>query len=188
MITKEKLLQVLQNPNFLTLFRMGTVPVIILLLLVPNKLTCFLAALFFSAAAITDYLDGFFARRMGLESNLGKIMDPIADKLLVSSTFIMMASLHWIPAWLVCIFIGREMAVTGLRCVIAENRQDVSASKLGKYKRGFQIAAIIPLLIHYSYLGINFNGIGEFFLWGGLIFSVWSGADYFFRFRKLIEL
>ena len=111
----------------------------------------------FSAAAITDYLDGFFARRRGLESTFGKIMDPVADKLLVSSAFIMMASLGWIPAWVVCVIIGREMAVTGLRNIIADKGEDVSSSNLGKYKTGFQIAAIIPLLFHYPYFGDQFS-------------------------------
>jgi CDP-diacylglycerol--glycerol-3-phosphate 3-phosphatidyltransferase len=113
-------------------------------------------------------------------------MDPVADKLLVSSALIMMASLGWIPAWLVCVIIGRELAVTGLRNLIAQNKEDVSASSLGKYKTGFQIAAIIPLLLHYPYLGFDLHLIGMFFLWGALAFTIWSGADYFLRFRRLL--
>ncbi len=187
MFPPERIKKILSEPNNLTMFRMAAAPIIVLLLLIPNQFTTFMAALFFSAAAITDYLDGFFARRNGMVSNLGKIMDPVADKLLVSSTFIMLASLAWIPAWLVCIIIGRELAVTGLRNVIAENNMDVSASELGKYKTGFQIAAIIPLLIHFPYFGISFNGIGMFFLWGALILTIWSGVDYFVRFRNLLQ-
>jgi CDP-diacylglycerol--glycerol-3-phosphate 3-phosphatidyltransferase len=182
-----KLKALFKDPNALTLFRIIATPLIVVLLIIPNGFTSFLAALFFSAAAITDYFDGYLARRYGLVSNLGKVMDPVADKLLVSSTLIMMTSLGWIPAWVVCIIIGRELAVTGLRNIIAENRQDVSASNLGKYKTGFQIAAIIPLLIHYSYLGINFHVIGMFFLWGALIYTLWSGVDYFVRFRNLLH-
>ena len=182
-----KLKALLKDPNALTLFRIIATPLIVVLLLVPNGFTAFLAALFFSAAAITDYFDGYLARRYGLVSNLGKVMDPVADKLLVSSTLIMMTSLGWIPAWVVCIIIGRELAVTGLRNIIAENKLDVSASNLGKFKTGFQIAAIIPLLVHYSYLGINFHVIGMFFLWGALIYTLWSGVDYFVRFRNLLH-
>jgi CDP-diacylglycerol--glycerol-3-phosphate 3-phosphatidyltransferase len=100
----------------------------------------------------------------------------------------MITSHNWIPAWMVCIIIGRELAVTGLRNLIAGEGEDVSASWLGKYKTGFQIAAIIPLLFHYPYFGINLHGIGYFFLIGALIFTVWSGADYFIRFRKLLEM
>jgi CDP-diacylglycerol--glycerol-3-phosphate 3-phosphatidyltransferase len=163
------------------------IPVIVIFLLQTGRLATFLAALLFSLAAITDYLDGYYARKTGMISNLGKVMDPVADKLLVSSAFIMLTSHGWIPAWMVCIIIGRELSVTGLRSIIAERGEDVSATSLGKYKTGFQIASLIPLLLHYPYFGINFHAIGMFFLWGALIFTVWSGADYFIRFRKLLN-
>ncbi|MFC1858242.1 CDP-diacylglycerol--glycerol-3-phosphate 3-phosphatidyltransferase [Thermodesulfobacteriota bacterium] len=188
MLSGDRIKQVLSHPNSLTLYRVAAIPAIVILLLFPNKFCTFLAAVLFSAAAITDYLDGFFARKLGLVSNFGKVMDPVADKVLVSSAFIMLASHGWVPAWMVCIIIGRELAVTGLRNIVAEHKEDVSASNLGKYKTGFQIAAIIPLLIHYPYLGINFHGIGTFFLWGALIFTLWSGADYFIRFRRLLSI
>jgi CDP-diacylglycerol--glycerol-3-phosphate 3-phosphatidyltransferase len=160
----------------------------VILLLFPNRLSALIAALLFSAAAITDYLDGFYARRQGLVSNFGKVMDPVADKLLVSSAFIMLASHGWVPAWMVCIIIGRELAVTGLRNIIAEKGEDLSASNLGKYKTGFQIAAIIPLLIHYPLFGINVQAVGWLFLWGALVFTIWSGADYFVKFRRLFHI
>lgn len=176
----------LSHPNFLTMCRVAAIPGIILLMLSPNRLSSFTAAILFSAAAITDYFDGFFARSRGLTSEFGKLMDPLADKLLVSSAFIMIVSQGWIPGWIVCIIIGREIAITGLRNVMVDNNEDVSASNLGKYKTGFQIAAIIPLLIHYPYFGINFHGIGMFFLWGALIYSVWSGLDYGYRFKRFI--
>lgn len=156
-------------------------------MLFPSRVFTFIAAILFSAAAITDYLDGYIARTRGLVSTLGKVMDPVADKLLVSSAFIMLSSLGWVPAWVVCIIIGREIAVTGLRNIIAERGEDVSASNLGKYKTGFQIAAIIPLLIHYPFLGLDPQPVGLFFLWGALGFTVWSGADYFFKFRRLLR-
>ena len=177
----------LSHPNNLTLYRIAAIPIIVILLLFPNRFCTFIAALLFSAAAITDYLDGFFARKNGLVSNLGKVMDPLADKLLVSSTLIMISSHGWIPAWIVCIIIGREFAVTGLRNVIGESKQDVSASRLGKYKIGFQIAAIIPLLLHYPYFGIFFHQIGMFFLWLAMVLTIWSGVDYFIRFRHLLK-
>ena len=177
----------LTHPNTLTFFRIIAVPVIVVLLMMPNRLTAFVAGLIFSAAAITDYFDGYLARRYGLVSNLGKVMDPVADKLLVSCSLIMLTSLGWMPAWIACIIIGRELAVTGLRNIIAQNKMDVSASSLGKYKTGFQIAAIIPLMFHYPALGFDFQAIGMFFLWGALAFTVWSGADYFLRFRKLLR-
>ncbi len=183
----ESLQNLINGPNKLTLFRIATVPIIVILLLFPTEVCTFIAALLFSAAAITDYLDGFIARKRGLVSTLGKVMDPIADKLLVSSAFIMLTSLGWIPAWIVCIIIGRELAVTGLRNIIAEKGEDISASNLGKYKTGFQIAAIIPLMIHYPTWGLNVQAIGTPFLWGALAFTIWSGADYFVRSRTLFQ-
>jgi len=177
----------LSHPNMLTLFRIAAVPIIVVLMLFPNRVCAAVAALLFSAAAITDYLDGYIARRQGLVSSLGKVMDPVADKLLVSSAFIMLTSHGWVPAWMVCVIIGREIAVTGLRNIIAERGEDVSASNLGKYKTGFQIAAVIPLLIHYPFWGLDPHAVGSFFLWGALAFTIWSGADYFFKFRRLLQ-
>ncbi len=182
----DKAKELLSHPNFLTMCRVAAIPGIILLMLCPSRLSAFMAALLFSAAAITDYFDGFFARSLGLTSEFGKLMDPLADKLLVSSALIMIVSHEWIPGWVICIIIGREIAITGLRNVMAENNEDISASNLGKYKTGFQIAAIIPLLIHYPYFGINFHGIGMFFLWGALIYTVWSGLDYGYRFKRFL--
>ena len=187
MAFQERIKEAFGNPNALTLFRITAVPVIIGLMYAPNRLTCLLAGLIFSAAAITDYFDGHLARTKGLVSNFGKVMDPLADKLLVASTLIMLSKWQWVPAWAVCVIIGRELAVTGLRSIIAQNRMDVSASWLGKYKTGFQIAAMIPLLFHYSFLTINMNAIGMFFFLVALVFTIWSGIDYFMRFRKLLQ-
>ncbi|MGD8740600.1 MAG: CDP-diacylglycerol--glycerol-3-phosphate 3-phosphatidyltransferase [Desulfobacterales bacterium] len=183
----QKFQNLFSGPNQLTLFRIAAVPIIIILLLFPNRICTFIAALLFSAAAITDYLDGFLARKRGQVTTLGKVMDPVADKLLVSSAFIMLASLGWVPAWIACIIIGRELAVTGLRNIIAEKGEDLSASNLGKYKTGFQIAAIIPLMIHYPFWGLKVQIIGTLFLWGALVFTIWSGADYFIRSRGLLQ-
>ena len=187
MFPSKRIKKIVSHPNCLTLFRVAAVPVIVVLLLFPNRLFVFVAALLFSVAAITDFLDGFFARRRGLVSNFGKVMDPLADKLLVSSAFIMLASLGWIPAWIVCIIIGRELAVTGLRNIAAQQGKHISASRLGKYKTGFQIAAIIPLLIHFQYFTIDFHAIGTVFLWAALGLTLLSGVDYFYRFRSLLQ-
>jgi CDP-diacylglycerol--glycerol-3-phosphate 3-phosphatidyltransferase len=179
--------EIFSNPNNLTLFRIAAVPLIVILLLFPGRLFTFVAAVLFTVAAITDFLDGFFARRKGLVSTFGKVMDPLADKLLVSSAIIMLASLGWIPGWIVCIIIGRELAVTGLRNIAAQQGQDISSSRLGKYKTGFQIAAIIPLLIHYQHFTIDFHAIGSIFLWVALAMTLLSGADYFIKFRGLMQ-
>ena len=184
----DKIKNIVLTPNFMTLSRIVAVPVIVMLLFYETKITTFSAAILFSIASITDYLDGYLARTRGLVTKLGKILDPMADKLLVSSTLVMLVSLGFMQAWIACIIIGRELAVTSLRCVLIENGQDVAASWLGKYKTGFQIAAIIPLTMHYNYIGINFNAIGMFFLYGALIFTVWSGLDYFIKARKFLLL
>jgi CDP-diacylglycerol---glycerol-3-phosphate 3-phosphatidyltransferase len=184
----EKFGKLLRDPNSLTLFRIAAAPGIVVLLLFPNSRICtFVAAVLFSLAAITDYFDGYFARLRGMESAFGKAMDPLADKLLISCSLIMLASLGWIPGWVVCVIIGRELAITGLRGMISEKGADVSASNLGKYKTGFQIAAMIPLMLHFPYFGVNLHAVGMFFLWGALVLSLWSGIDYLVRFGKLID-
>ena len=186
MTRAEKIKNMVLTPNFLTLSRIAAVPVIMVLLMFDNRVSTLIAASLFSLASVTDYFDGYLARTRGLVSRLGKILDPLADKLLVSSTLIMLVSLGFIPGWIVCIIVGRELAVTGLRCVLIENNQDVAASWLGKYKTGFQIAAIIPLTMHYDYFGIDFHSIGLFFLYGALLFTLWSGIDYFIKAKKFI--
>ena len=173
-------------PNHLTLYRIATIPVLILLLLFSNKACAFLAAVVFSTASLTDLLDGLLARRRGLESTLGKFLDPLADKLLVSATLIMLIPLGRVPAWMAFVIIGREMAVTGLRAILSEKGVVMGAEKLGKYKTGFQISAIIALLIHYTYFNINFHAVGAILLWIALIVTLWSGARYFTKFQDVI--
>jgi CDP-diacylglycerol--glycerol-3-phosphate 3-phosphatidyltransferase len=186
MVSLKHLTAILSRPNSLTLIRIAVVPIIIVLMYFPNRFSLFSAAILFSAAAITDYLDGYLARQRGLVSTFGKIMDPVADKLLISSTLIMLVYHGWTPAWVICAIIGRELAITGLRNIIVEKGEDVASSWLGKYKTGFQISAIIPLLLHYEYFTISMHAIGTFFLWGALVFTIWSGVDYFIKARHLL--
>jgi len=187
---KDKLL----HPNSLTVFRIFTIPWIILFLLPqnPSRLFCFLAALLFSLAAISDGLDGYFARRRGLVSTFGKFMDPLADKLLIMSTLTMLAWHQWIPGWMACIIVGRELAVTGLRGIAAEQGKVIAAQRLGKFKMGFQIGALIPILLHYKYVlfdgfFIDFGYVGYWVLWIALVFTIWSGIDYFKYYSKVIN-
>ena len=172
----------ISHPNNLTLFRVAAIPLIVVLLLFPNRFCTFLAAVLFSAAAITDFLDGFLARKRGLVSNFGRIMDPVADKLLVSTSFIMLASLNWVPAWVVCIIIGRELAVMGLRGVAAlEDQSKVPPSIWGKTKALFQFLAIALAMLRLP------EEWGPFFFdeWVMLIavaVTIVSAWDYFTRF------
>lgn len=175
------------NPNLLTIYRIGAVPAIVLLLLFKNQPVCFLAALLFSLGAITDYLDGYFARSRGMVSNLGKFLDPLADKLLVICPLIMLAWQQKVPGWMVCVIAGRELAVTGLRGIAAEQGVVIAAERLGKWKTGFQIGAIIPLLLHYSYFGFDLHRIGIIVLWIALGFTIASGVSYFKNFARLIR-
>jgi CDP-diacylglycerol--glycerol-3-phosphate 3-phosphatidyltransferase len=174
-------------PNQLTLYRIASIPVLVALLLSPNKLCGFLAALVFSAASVTDLLDGLFARRRGLESTLGKFLDPLADKLLISAALIMLVSHARIPAWIAFIIIGREIAITGFRAILSEKGVIMGAEELGKLKTGFQIAAMIPLLIHYRYFNVDFHSIGMVFLWIALGMTVWSGVQYLTKFWSVIK-
>ncbi|MDY6832553.1 MAG: CDP-diacylglycerol--glycerol-3-phosphate 3-phosphatidyltransferase [Thermodesulfobacteriota bacterium] len=178
----------LTTPNVLTASRIAATPLIVVLLMLPsNRVTAFLAALVFSAAAITDYFDGFLARKYGRVSNLGKAMDPLADKFLVSAAFIMLAAAGRVPGWVACIIVIREIGITGLRNVMVGAGQDISASRLGKFKTGFQIAAIIPLLLHYPYFGIDLHLLGTWLLWMAVVLTVWSGADYVIKARPFLQ-
>jgi len=183
----QRLLDSASHPNGLTLIRIALIPPIIFFFSFPESpLLCLLAAIVFAIAALTDWYDGFLARRQGKVTFMGIALDPVADKLLTCSAFIMLASHGWVPAWMVCLIVGRELAVTGLRSVLAGRGLDISASHLGKLKTGFQIAAIIPLMIHYPFLGLDTQTIGWSLLWPAIGFTVWSGADYYLKFRRAV--
>jgi CDP-diacylglycerol--glycerol-3-phosphate 3-phosphatidyltransferase len=174
-------------PNSLTLFRIACIPVLVLLLFFPHKATSFLAALVFALASISDLLDGFLARRQQLVTTFGKFLDPLADKLVVSAALIMLIPLGRTPAWMVVVIVGRELAITGLRSVAVSEGKVISADELGKKKMVFQIVAILGLLLHYEYFGINFHAVGMFFLWLAVVLTLWSGFNYFRRFWDVLE-
>ena len=172
-------------PNALTFLRLACIPLILICLVFPGRVGSFLGALFFGIASITDILDGFFARRYGSVTVLGKFLDPLADKLLVSLTMIILIPMDRIPVWIVIIIIAREMAVTGLRAVAVSEGIVIHASSLGKYKTIFQSVALVGLCLHYTYFDINFQVVGLTFLWGALILTLWSGWEYFRQFNKV---
>lgn len=173
-------------PNSLTIFRIALIPVLVFFLLSPAKETGFIAALVFSIASVTDWLDGYIARKMGIVTTLGKFLDPVADKLLIAAALIMLAGLGRVPAWMVVIIIGREIAVTGLRSIASSEGIVIAASDLGKGKTILQISAVIGLLLHYQYMGIDFHFVGTVLLWIALVITAWSGIDYFYKFIKVI--
>lgn len=174
-------------PNTLTLFRIACIPILVILLFFPHKTTSFLATLVFALASISDLLDGFLARRQQLVTTFGKFLDPLADKLVVSAALIMLIPLGRVPAWMVVVIVGRELAITGLRTVAVSEGKVISADYLGKQKMVFQIVAILGLLLHYEYYGVNFHAVGMFFMWVAVIMTLWSGFNYFRSFWHVLE-
>jgi len=170
--------------NRLTMIRILVIPVIVCLLFFTGRTASIAAALLYVLASLTDIVDGYLARKMGIVTHLGRFLDPMADKLLMTSALIMLIGLHRAPAWMVTIIIGREIAVTGLRGIAATEGIIISASKLGKYKTLSQTVAIVLLILHYSLFSLPVHQLGMIFLWIALIMTVWSGIDYFVRFFK----
>jgi CDP-diacylglycerol--glycerol-3-phosphate 3-phosphatidyltransferase len=172
------------TPNILTGARIAAVPVVMVLLCFPGRWASFFAALCFLLAGATDFLDGFLARRHRLVSRLGKFMDPLADKLLVSAALIMLIPLGRAPAWMVFVIVGRELAVTGLRGLAAAEGIILDPDRWGKAKTLLQMAALTALILHYPYDGIDFHGLGMGLLWLALVATVASGVSYFRAFFR----
>lgn len=175
-------------PNTLSIVRIAAVPVVIVLLISPGRRLSVIAALFFVLVCITDWLDGYFARSRGDVTSFGKFLDPLADKLLINTSFIMLIPLGRVPAWVVALIVAREIAVTGLRAVATHTGVVIAAGSLGKYKTVIQIVCLVALLLHYSWLGINFHMVGIIFLVPAFILTILSGVDYFVKFFKSHEL
>jgi CDP-diacylglycerol--glycerol-3-phosphate 3-phosphatidyltransferase len=169
-------------PNSLTLFRIFLVPFLVVVLL--TKFSDFVGLGIFLVAAITDYFDGYFARRLKQTTRLGALLDPIADKLLMSAAFISLVELGLAKAWIVVIIIGREFAVSGLRSIAAQHGVTIAASPLGKTKTITQVFAIAVLIVGYE-LG-EFRFIGEVGLWLVMLFALVSGVDYFMKFARAV--
>ena len=141
-----------------------------------------IALVIFIVAAITDWLDGYIARNSKQITTLGKFLDPIADKLLISAVFISLVEIQRIPGWIVVIIVGREILVTGMRSIAAAQQIIIPASRLGKYKVGFETAAIIILILNLPY------NLGIISAWLAMIMAVISGTDHLVKFKKRINL
>ncbi|PIC65571.1 CDP-diacylglycerol--glycerol-3-phosphate 3-phosphatidyltransferase [Sporosarcina sp. P13] len=185
-------------PNKITLSRVLMIPFFILFLAVDfgwGMITIggaimpvehLVGAIIFIIASTTDWLDGYLARKNNLVTNMGKFLDPLADKLLVSAAFILLVEMGTAPAWVVIIIISREFAVTGLRLILAGGGEVVAANQLGKIKTVAQLLAISFLLLHnifFEAIGIPF---GTIMLYIALVFTIWSGVDYFMKNRKVL--
>lgn len=161
-------------PNALTIGRICVIPIFILILTLWNNLGVHIfAAILFALASITDYLDGYLARKWKVVSNFGKFADPMADKILVMTAFIMLVEIGFVPAWVAAVIICRELAVTGLRLLLVETGGTVLAAAMpGKIKTFSQMFSIIFLLLHW-------NLVGQIMLYIALFFTIYSGYDYF---------
>jgi CDP-diacylglycerol--glycerol-3-phosphate 3-phosphatidyltransferase len=173
-------------PNALTLLRIFLVPFLVVVLLTKFDGRETVGLLIFLTAVTTDFLDGWLARRRGEITTLGTLLDPIADKLLMSAAFISLVELGMAKAWMIVIIIGREFAVSGLRSIAAQQGVTIAASPLGKTKTISQVVAISLLIISYE-LG-EFRFISELSLWVVVLFSLVSGVDYFLKFARAVLL
>ena len=170
-------------PNALTLIRIFAVPLLVTVLLTKDHMV--VAAFIFLVAAFTDLLDGYVARKRGQITTLGALLDPLADKLLISAAFISLIELDIVKAWMVVIIVGREFAVSGLRSIAVAQGFTISASELGKIKMVAQVAAITLLILGHEVP--VFDAAGNVALWVVVLFAVVSAIDYFRRFWTKID-
>src|SRR5215831_8525654 len=176
-------------PNGLTLMRIFLVPLLVAVLL--TKYNVLIAAAIFLAASLTDLLDGYFARKREQVTTLGILLDPVADKLLISSAFISLVQLQIVPAWMVVIIIGREFAITGLRSIASAQGFTIDASELGKMKMVSQVTAITLLILGMPMPDGNhhpiFHTLGTISLYFVVLFAVVSAFEYFRTFWTKID-
>lgn len=169
-------------PNKLTLLRIILIPVFVIFLLVRIPYGDYIAALIFILAAVTDSLDGYLARKWEQVTKLGIILDPIADKLLVTAALISLVELGRVPGWIAIVILGREFAVSGLRSVKAEEGIVIPASNLGKIKTISQIIAVILIILQGSYQPYINIPLGIWAMYVAVIITIISGVEYFYRF------
>ncbi len=167
-------------PNKLSLFRIFIVPILVVLLL--TRYSLLLSGVVFTVAVLTDWLDGYIARTTNQVTNLGKLLDPIADKILMSAAFISLVEIGKAPAWMVVIIVSREFAVSGLRAMFASHGEIISANVAGKVKTVTQALAILCLMFEIPVLGVTL-------LWLTLVLTIYSGVWYFVEYKdRLIKL
>lgn len=184
-------------PNKITVSRILLIPLFLIVMLYPFSwgemkllgaempVTHFVGALIFIIASTTDWIDGHYARKYNLVTNLGKFLDPLADKLLVSAALIVLVELGMAASWIVILIISREFAVTGLRAILANEGEVVAANMLGKIKTWTQIIAISALLLHNIIFQLVSLPFDTFALWVATFFTIWSGWDYFSKNRHV---
>lgn len=187
MENKEKDFKFKNLPNQLTIARICAIPLFIILLLMGFRVA---ATVVFLAAAFTDMLDGKIARKYNLVTNFGKLMDPLADKLLTMAAFICLVELGDIPAWMVIVILGREFIITGMRQVAAAEGIVIAAGWSGKIKTVCQMVAIPLIMLNNwpcSMLPFNFP-LDQIALWAALVMTIWSGAEYIIKNKQVFSM
>jgi CDP-diacylglycerol--glycerol-3-phosphate 3-phosphatidyltransferase len=177
----------LNLPTKITLMRIVLVPLLLAFLIAPSHVNALMAALIFGAAALTDWLDGHLARSTHQVTTLGKLLDPIADKILLAAGLIPLVGLGRVPAWMAAIMLIREFAVAGLREIAAARETIIPASRLAKTKTFVQILAILFLILNYATWPLTFRDVGLGLLTLGLVLSLVSGVDYYLKCRRLLQ-
>jgi CDP-diacylglycerol--glycerol-3-phosphate 3-phosphatidyltransferase len=174
----------LNIPNGLTLSRLAAIPLLMALLLIDFPGHDQVAAALFIVFSLTDTLDGQIARRRGTESDFGKFLDPLADKLFVLSVLIVLVQEHLVPAWVVVVIFSRELIITILRSVASTHGRVIGAAPLGKTKTVMQMSAVTLLILQRPYPVLV--PLAELVVFVAVVFTIWSGLDYVWRFRHLI--
>ncbi|MET3616530.1 CDP-diacylglycerol--glycerol-3-phosphate 3-phosphatidyltransferase [Peptoniphilus olsenii] len=174
----------MNTPNKLTLVRTLMVPIFVIFMYQDFSSARLIATVIFSVASFTDFLDGYIARKNNLVTNFGKFADPLADKILVCSALILLASVNEIPAWMVIVIIAREFTITGFRTIAASDNITIAASPLGKFKTITQLISLILLLTNIEFL--KAPGIIIFYL--ATFFTVVSGIDYIIKNKSVLDL
>jgi len=183
---EEKIEYTFNLPNVLTILRILMVPIYVVLFLEPTVFRSIAAASVFGLAALTDLLDGYLARRRGQVTQIGRLLDPIADKFLVISGLILLVQFQRIEAWLAITFIVRDLGITGIRAVAASKGLIIEAGQFGKYKVVLQIIGIILLTLEGALVlpMFNFHLLGTGLLYGALMFSIISAWQYVSEFWR----
>ncbi len=180
--------EALNLPNLLTLTRILLIPVFVILFATPTPDRSLSAAVIFAVAAVTDLLDGYLARRSGQVTALGKLLDPIADKLLVLSALILLVNVDRVSALVAILIIAREVAVTGVRAIAASEGMIIAAETTGKYKMALQVVAIVLLILEGTGLAElgNMHLAGTVTLYLSLVLGYVSGGQYVWNFWKQV--
>ncbi len=180
-------LQFWNLPNAITVVRIVAIPAILVVLAEDTWVRSWIAGWIFIFAIIGDWLDGYLARKLNLQSTLGAFLDPLADKLIVGSVLVMLTTLGRVEGWLVALLLCREISVTSLRAVAASEGLIIAAGRWGKFKTAFQGTSLSLLCLHYPLWGVSLQRIGYALLLVATAFSLWSAWSYFSSFLDELE-